>query len=165
MTLEEMLNKLWWAYDSDLCHNKRGGRAVALRALSKRIGNPPDEQKFNLILEGTKAHVRYAKTQKEPDRFPFISTWLNQFRDQDQVPSMDFQAKEKVQLSECVIDGCRNDVHGLHFDYCSAHIPSQHDELLRQAWIRTGISKRDPDYLQQCRDYCKERMKIIGVIK
>ena len=156
MNIEEMFDKIWWKYPNDLCKGKKGGKAPALKAL-KRIN--PDEQEFNRIMGNLDAQIRHDRQDKDAYRWPFLSSYLNQQRYDDEIPSSTIN-REVQELGTCSVDGCSDFVHHVGGRFCAFHIPSQHDERLRQAWTRTGLSIKDPDFAQKARDYCKERMKV-----
>jgi len=156
MTTEDMFSKLWFAYPTDLCKNKRGGKQPAFQAFKKL---KLDEDEFDRIMRNMAAQIRMDRQDKDAYRWPFVSTYLNQRRFDDVIESV--QTVEKQESRICTVDSCNNPVHGNSYSVCSFHVPNNHDARLREAWLRTGINKSDPDYLDQCRAYVKERFKVL----
>jgi len=142
MTEEEMLNTIWFNYPSDLCKNKRGGKPPALQAIKKRKFT---EQTFNKFILDLKAHIRNDRKDPEAYRWPFVSTYINQHREQDVIETVD---KPVQVLSQCSQPGCKNEVHGPRFKHCVYHLPQdQNDPVLiklRQKYIDMGLKQR-PD--------------------
>ena len=151
----ERFNRLWHLYDNTLAHGKKGSKFTALTSFNKYSEDEQDR-----IIFDTQALMRHFKQQVKPDRLPHLSTWLNQRYFEQEIPSAT-ETREKQQLSVCSVDGCTEPVHGPSFSLCAFHIPNAHDSKLRESWIRTGITKKDPDYREQCRAYCRERFNIL----
>ena len=152
----ERFNKLWHIYDNALTQGKgKGGKFQALQAFNKYSEDEQDR-----IIMDTQALMRYFNTQYKPDRLCFLSTWLNQRRFDQEIPSTT-TAREEREVKICTVEGCNNETHGKAFKYCAFHIPSNHSDRLKESWVRTGIDYKSPDLVKDCREYCKERMKII----
>ena len=80
--ITEWFNKEWWPlYPNDLSHGKKGPKTVALKSMLKL--NPDDEMRQSIINK-MRVLIRAGKTEKrcgkDPDRWPFASTWINQER-------------------------------------------------------------------------------------
>jgi hypothetical protein len=71
----------WPLYPSDLSQGKKGPKTVALKSILKLN---PDEDMRQSIINKMRVLIHSAKTEKrcgkEPDRWPFASTWINQER-------------------------------------------------------------------------------------
>ena len=156
MTIEDMFERFWVSYPSDLCKKKRGGKQPALKAFQKIN---PSEEEFNRMMANMKAQIRADRQDKDAYRWPFVSSYLNQGRYDDMIDPV--ETKYVQEIKTCSMDKCSNPVHGPGFLVCSTHVPNKHSELLKSAWVRTGISTKDPDYREQCRAYCKERFRIL----
>ena len=154
MNQEEQFNALWLAYPSDLCNKKRGGKQNALKAF-KKIN--PDEKEFYRMMENMKAQVRADRKEKEPYRWPFVSSYLNQARYDDAIES-EIDRKERVDLKTCCIDGCGNDVHGPAFRQCADHVENAHSELLTAAFKKTGLKYGSTNFVNDCRIACRQGM-------
>lgn len=153
--LEAFFKKLWFEYPSDLCHNKKGSKVAAKNAAKKL---KPKE--YEGILFSLSELIRFDRKDPKPDRWPHVSTWLNQaYYDRD----MDIQEQRaRIELSVCCVDGCENQVHGLRFNHCSDHLVNEkYYSYLRDAWTRTGIDRKSPTLGEDCRKYCRERLNIL----
>ena len=149
-------NRLWMIYDNTLAHGKKGSKFTALKSFEKYSEDEQDR-----IIFDTQALMRHFKQQVKPDRLPHLSTWLNQRYFEQEIPSAT-EKREVQELEECSVPDCHAPIHGSSFSVCSFHVPNAHDHLLREAWTRTGIIKKgNPNYAEECRAYCKERMSII----
>ena len=146
----ERFNKLWFIFDNALAHGKKGSKFTALKAFEKY-----SEEEQDRIIFDTQALMRYFKTQPKPDRLPHLSTWLNQRYFEQEIPSI-AENKKEIILDSCCVEGCDDEVHGSAYKYCAKHIPCQHDDRLRESWRKTGINSKDSDYIEQCRQYCKD---------
>jgi hypothetical protein len=149
-------NTFWTSYPADLCNGKRGGKVPGLKAF-KKVATSEDE--FNRILANMKAQIKADRSEKDPYRWPFVSSYLNQCRFDDYI--MPVNDIERQELKTCKENGCRQDVHGPSFDVCSEHVPNAHREYMKQAWIRIGIQNGSPDFVEQCRQQCRERMNLL----
>ena len=152
MTIDEMFDKLWTSYPSDLCRKKRGGRQPAIKAF-KKIN--PSVEEFGRMMANMRAQIKEDRKEKEPYRWPFVSSYLNQGRYDDYIEPTQTEIKQDVK--KCTHDGCFNDVVGNSFAFCSQHIPCQHDIRLREAWKHTGINRNSPTLRADCMKYIKER--------
>ena len=149
MDIEKAFTDFWFKYPTDLCQGKRGGKEPAFRAFKKVIKT---EQDFSELISNTEAKAKHDRQDYKPDRWPFVSTFLNQRRDQDCIPST-LNVKASADLPICYNNGCENEVLGANYKYCAAHLPCQHDEQLRQAWKNTGLDRKSPTLAQDCREY------------
>lgn len=157
MTIEQMFEQLWTQYPADLCKGKRGGRQPAFRAF-KKIN--PDEKEFKRIMDNMKAMIRADRGDKDSYRWPFVSSYLNQARYDDFIISKSMEV-ESQPLRFCHINGCKESVHGATYNCCSKHIPSIHDDRLREAWKSTGLNRESETLASDCRSYCKEKGYLI----
>jgi len=73
MNLAEFTARMWTEYPRDLCHNRPGHKA-RLETAAKKI----DKNLYKQILLDMDALKRYDRKQHRPDRWPLISTFLNQ---------------------------------------------------------------------------------------
>ena len=154
LTKDEFFKKLWFSYPRDLCHDKKGSKVAAQNA-AKKI-----KDDYERILMNLDALIKHDRKDPKPDRWPHVSTWLNQAYYDREINERDIQAK--IELSECTEEGCTNQVHGMRFDKCTDHLASEkHYEDLRQAWTRTGIDRKSPTLRDDCRQYCRERLNIL----
>lgn len=156
MTNDEMFKKLWFEYPNDLCNKRKGSKQTALKAMEKL---KLDEAGFNKIMDNMRAQIRYDRKDPDAYRWPFLSTYLNQGRYDCDIPSMD-TIKERQIGAKCLVEGCNDEVHGPAFSTCGFHINNK-DERLRQAYIRTGLDRKSPDFVEECRKYCRSHMNIL----
>ena len=153
--LEAFFKKLWFEYPSDLCHNKKGSKVAAKNAAKKL---KPEE--YEGILFSLSELIRFDRKDPKPDRWPHVSTWLNQaYYDRD----IDIQEQRaKIELALCSVEGCENDVHGPAYDKCCDHLATVgHIQAMREAYVRTGIDRKSPTFVDDCRRYCRERLNIL----
>ena len=147
----ERFNTLWNIYDNTLAHNKKGSKFKALQAFEKY---KEDEQ--DRIIFDTKALMRHFKQSFQPDRLPHLTTWLNGRYFDQPIPSQ-METKHVENLKECTFDNCHVAVHGSSYDVCSRHIPSQHDDRLREAWKATKLDRNSTTLGADCRAYIKSK--------
>ena len=159
MNIEEMFDSFWFAYPTDLCRGKRGGKANALKAW-KKIN--PDEKEFFRIMENMKAQIRHDRKDKDAYRWPFCSSYLNQSRFDDIIESETVRI-DREDLKTCCIEDCKQDVHGSSFQYCAEHVPNAHSDLLTKAFKATGLQYSSPDFVKDCQAICRQGLtKIIN---
>lgn len=72
MELAEFTNRMWTEYPRDLCHNRPGTRPNLEKAVKKI-----DKSLYKQILLDMDALKRYDRLEKEPDRWPHASRFLN----------------------------------------------------------------------------------------
>jgi hypothetical protein len=155
MELDDFFEKLWFEYPADLCHGKKGSKVAAKNAAKKLKAD-----EYEGILRSMKELIRFDRKDPKPDRWPHVSTWINQaYYDRD----IDVQEQRaKIELAQCTEEGCENEVHGSRFNKCTNHLVNEkHYNDLREAWTRTGIDRKSPTLGQDCRTYLRERMGII----
>jgi hypothetical protein len=150
-------NTFWTSYPADLCKGKRGGKVPGLKAF-KKVATSEDE--FNRILANMKAQIKADRHEKDPYRWPFVSSYLNQCRFDDYIMPSTGDI-EREELKKCSVESCNNYVHGPSFKFCSFHIPSAHDDNIKQAWTRTGLDYKSPTFIDDCRKYARQRMNIM----
>ena len=164
--ITEWFNTTWWPlYPSDLSHGKKGPKTVALKAMLKLN---PSEDMMQDILNKMRVLIRAAKTEKrcgkEPDRWPFASTFINQER---------WSAIEDMKMPstitdkrKCSVDGCNNDVgwkticwkhyDELHADKC---LVTKTD--LRDNFIAEGLfhDESKTERTKRCREFTVPRLR------
>ena len=156
MKFDEFFGKLWFGYPKNLCHDKKGTKFNAQKACKKL-----PESEYEKILMNMEALIKYDMKDPKPDRWPHVSSWINQGYYDREIGSTTEQ-RERVAGKNCSHDGCNAEVHGSAFSVCSSHIPCQHDNRLREAWTRTGIDRKSGNLAQQCRDYIQERKHLLN---
>ena len=72
MDITEFVNRLWTEYPRDLCH-KRPGTKPNLESAAKKV----KVTEYKQILLDMDALKRYDRMDKDPDRWPAASRWLN----------------------------------------------------------------------------------------
>ena len=154
--LNQWFNTFWTSYPADLCNGKRGGKVPGFKAF-KKVATSEDE--FNRILANMKAQIKADRSEKDPYRWPFVSSYLNRCRFDDYI--MPQSENKSPELKTCSVDGCNHDVHGPSFKFCAFHIPSAHSDNIKQAFIRTGLDYKSPTFIDDCRRYSRERMNIL----
>ena len=162
--IDKAFTDFWFKYPTDLCQGKRGGKEGALRAFKKVIKTEKD---FNDLINNTFEKAKHDRLDYKPDRWPFVSTFLNQRRDQDCIPST-IRVDNKQELPICYDNKCNNETLGVNYKWCAQHIPCQHDPELRDAWKATGLDRKSPTLREDCMRYMKQAgygtfVKSIGV--
>ena len=151
--IEDWFNSEFWVlYPNDLSHGKKGPKTVALKSMLKL---KPDEEMRQSIINKMRVLIRFAKTEKrcgkDPDRWPFASTFINQERwtavEDTAMPSTVIDARK------CSVDDCSNpvDVGGKCNGCHDKNNPDQDDwrkwrkeAMIRDGkWIREGESYHD----------------------
>jgi len=157
MTEDEMFNKIWFAYPSDLCKNKRGGKQPALQAFKKLKLNQKD---FDTLMLNMAAQVKNDRNDKDAYRWPFVSTYLNQRRFDDTVTIVE---KPVYQSKECCQEGCKDPVHGQSFKHCGLHLPRDNSDpiliKLRQKYKDLGLIQTKDETKQEHLARCKKVYK------
>ena len=148
---------LYRDYPNDLCHGKKGNEIPIKSAMRKKINS---QGKFDEIIRNIKALIKYDRLDNKPDRWPLISTFLNQEYYNRNIGST-AELKEKQEVNKCCIADCKNDVVGESYPYCYDHVPNAHSDLLAKAWKTTGLKYGSPDFVNECRAMCKSGMKSI----
>lgn len=159
MDFNQFFADLWLKYPKDLCHNKKGAKIAATNA-AKKI--KPDQYQY--ILNCMDELTRYDRKDREPDRWPHLSTWLNQgYYDRDVVA---YEERQQVQeLPQCQIEGCISRVHGPNYSTCSKHIPHQWQDQLRQAYREAGLQRSTDesvnDWLERLKQHRRNRAAVV----
>ena len=151
-TIDQMFASLWFGYPTDLCRNKRGGKTNAARAF-KKIN--PDQAEFYRMMENMKAQIRHDRKDPDADRWPFVSSYLNQKRFDDIIES-ETERMDRVELRTCINTDCEQPVHGSKYKYCADHIPNAHSDLLATAWKQTGLKYGSDNFVNDCRLMCRQ---------
>jgi hypothetical protein len=97
-------SELWPTYPRDLC-NRIGSKPVALKSALKMVKNKSDA---TIVIEGLREQMRYLRKLKKSGahdsewKLPMLSTWLNQERWGDEIPShYELQKKLEPKLCRC----------------------------------------------------------------
>jgi hypothetical protein len=153
------MDKFWPNYPAKFCGRGKGSRAISCKLM---VAYNPDESERERILGNLKAQVRAHQQKPEEQRsfWKIGETYVRNHLWDDEIESA-MEVKTRQELKTCKMEGCRQDVHGPSFDVCSEHVPNAHREHMKQAWIRTGIQKNSPDFVEQCRQQCRERMNLL----
>jgi hypothetical protein len=156
-TVDEMFDALWFGYPTDLCRGKRGGKANALKSF-KKIN--PGQKEFFRMMENMKAQIRADRKDKDAYRWPFVSTYLNQARYDDVIASESVRI-QKEESKICCVPDCLDPVHGTKFSKCGFHL-SDSGKALQEAWKKTGLDFKSPNFQQDCLQYCRNMGYRIG---
>lgn len=156
--LEEFFNKLWFKYPTDLCKGKKGGKTPAWNAL-KKIN--PDEQEQTRIMRNLEAQIRFDRQDPDAYRWPFLSSYLNQHRYDDEVASV-AELKQRTELKNC--EKCGSCVHGEKYTLCTDHLYEKiwrFKEPAMQALKKLGLWKNpnetQAEWAARCRASIKTR--------
>jgi len=160
MTVEEwFLTEFWPTYPSDLTHNKKGPRSVALKSMIKLN---PDLDLRQDIMNKLRVLIRSARKEKtcgqEPDRWCFASTWINQER---------WLSVEDMKLPSTIVDkrlcscgkpiGIVNECWDCHDDRTGKAQKRRKDTYAQLCSI--GLPKlpeeTNQEYYQKCREWRK----------
>jgi len=167
MTLEEFFQKMWFSYPNDLCHGKKGSKVAAMNACKKL-----KENEFDTVLANIEALKRYDRKDQKPDRWPHVSTFINQaYYDRDIGSTIEL--KEKLVLNTCAFVGCDSEVIGERYRNCAKHLPrdSRMDKVIKRAKYdamnKRGLLPIEGEdksvYAKRCRDSLpKDMRKLLG---
>jgi len=161
--VQELFNELWWLYNNHLCHKKKGAKPPALKAFEK-IYKSGGEEEVKRIIENTKALIRHdldeLKHGGRPDRWPHVSTYLNQgYYDRE------IESYEKLKERSPIICRCGNQSHarGLCLDCLLKDDPKEKERLstLRSSWRRVTelIPRKDGETTAE---YARRAFKELG---
>ena len=167
--ITEWFNATFWPlYPSDLAHGKKGPKSVALKSMLKIA---PDEDMRQDIINKLRVLVRSAKTEKrcgkEPDRWPFASTWINQER---------WTAVEDMKMPStitdkrvCSTDGCNRPVgwKTLCWSCYDDQNPNQAivtAEDLKNRFIENGLfhDESKADRTKRCKEFAVPRIRALA---
>ena len=145
----EMFEKIWDIYPKDLCHNRKGSRPEALKALNKYS----DELQKRIYLDII-ALRDYDRKQHKPDRWPYISTFLNQRRFERTIDTVEEVKEVKIKYCKC---GSIADVKGV---VCQKCVAAKSDRYLQKRKnVLTNLLNLSPGQSRQdVIDRCKELM-------
>ena len=153
MTIEDMLEQIWFAYPNDLCKGKKGGKKPALQALKKANLS---EDEFKKVLLNIKAQSDADRKDPESYRWPFISTYINQARWDDWTP----QEERKTSVKLC---HCGQETMGSRFTTCIDHHKEEETPVLlelRQRYVDLGLKDKTPDECRQLYKKILERLAL-----
>jgi hypothetical protein len=153
------MDKFWPNYPARFCGRGKGSRTISCKLM---VAYNPDEKERERILGNLKAQVRAHQQKPEEQRsfWKIGETYVRNHLWDDGIESA-MEVKTVQELKKCSVESCNNDVHGPSFKFCSFHIPSAHDENIKQAWTRTGLDYKSPTFIDDCRKFCRERMNIM----
>ena len=138
MTSDEYFEELWKKYPSDLCHGKKGAKKVALESWNKYFKAGFNEAEAEKILHQTKIGAAHCRKDIKPDRWPFVSTYINQERFGD-VLEYGQEKEERTVLSGCIKQGCNCEVHGSEYKHCTEHTLEYMDNITGRSRQRHNI--------------------------
>lgn len=147
----------WQTYPADLSRKKKGSKQQALKSIEKIN---PDSNLRDTIITNLRELIRHdrleEKAQGKVDRWPFVSTWLNQERwnmleDITSYTSLN----EKIAARKC---RCGNEINIVNMCW------SCHDEkhppdysLNKKAMRKNDLTKKPeesrPEYNEKCRQW------------
>ena len=153
----------WAEYPAELCggSRKKGSRGEALKAMIKIN---PDEKERKRILMNLQAQVKHdmdAKRRGEDVyRWPYATTYINQWRFDDTIDSVADQ-KPEVSLGICKHGDCGDECHGPEFEYCAKHIPepswlikARKDSIAKVGLVWDRENETFHQFAMRCKDYC-----------
>jgi hypothetical protein len=147
--LSDFFDKLWFGYPNDLCHGKKGSKFRAQKMCEKL-----DPDQFKKILMNMEALIRFDRGDSKPDRWPHVSTFINQGYYDREIPSVAEQ-KLKIEAEKCQ---CGQDVIGPKYDTCEVCFYRKNDQWMNRrvaALKKMDILQEGMSY-QQVIDRCKD---------
>lgn len=154
MNFDEFFKQLWFRYPQDLCHKKKGSKVNAEKACRKL-----DPDQYQVILDHLEALKRYDRKDPKPDRWPFISSWINSGY-YDREIGATAELTEKIKQANCKV--CEKPVHGPNYIYCTDcafqfmgdKLSNRRKEILVDLDLYSpGLSQSE--LAQNCRAYLK----------
>ena len=158
--LEEWVEIAWNAHWKRL--SPKSNSKVKFKEYVLRDNKPDNELRiiFVAIQQQRKMWERQSRIEKVVG-IPNLSSWYNAGRWDDDITS-DNPERPVTQLKTCTVEGCNNDVHGPAYDKCCDHLATVgHIQAMREAYVRTGVDRKSPTFVQDCRDYCRQRLNIM----
>ncbi len=156
-----MIDRLWPAYPADLAAGRKGSRGEAIKSLIKI--NPDDDELERIFrnMEAQKAFDRASqKTGEFVPRWPYLVTYLNQRRYDDEIEVSHSELGQHQRADSCI--KCGGQTHGPRFDLCTDHLAESLDtgrerriQALKDAgmFIRPGEARHD--YFRRCMEYAR----------
>jgi hypothetical protein len=153
--------KVWNFHWKELAP-KSNSRAQLLKYVLRDGFNNEELNRIELSIKAQTTHWRKQNKIERVIGIPTLSVWYNQQRYDDEfIDESAMEMSEREQLKECSVDGCSNDIHGSMFSFCVDHVPNTKKEMLKQAWVRTGLDMKSKTFIDDCKSHIKERMKIM----
>lgn len=125
-------------------HGIPGSRGACLKSWMRAAKT---EEAARRIFAAIEAQSRYAadreKHRQPVDRWPHLTTWLNQARYEDEIGSHSALREARPQ-GKCEHDGCSEDSHG-PFRLCAYHYSMSYGSLaqqLREKYKALGCARR-----------------------
>ena len=129
--------------------------------------NKSDEEleRIGLAIEAQARHWRKQNSKEKVIGIPTLSVWYNQSRYDDEfidesAMAMGDKKSYAPTLPECSESGCTEPVHGSGFTKCAFHIGSN-DPKLRESYKALNLDIKSPDFVDNCRKLCREKMGIL----
>jgi len=147
---EWFMSTYWPTYPGKFCGRGKGSRAISCKHM---VAINPDLDEQVRIINNLKAQIRAHMQKPESMRrfWKIGETYtLNKLWDDEIESTMEIKAKQD--LKTCSKCG-KNEVHGEKYLFCPECIPCQHDDDLRAAWKKTGISRTSPTMRADCLEY------------
>ena len=167
---DEYFDKLWKQYPTDLCQGKKGASKTARESWNKYFKNFGgfDETEAKRIIHLTKVGAIHCRKDFKPDRWKFLSTYINQEVWADVLEWDGKEKKEKSDLKRCAEKECNYFVHGEKYDYCCDHLYANNDthkEQRKKAMTDIGMLPKQgespSDWAKRCREQVSGRLKTM----
>lgn len=166
------LFKLWPVYPTDLCGDvrKKGPKGQAKKAFLKIPNIDMDEAER--ILTNLKEQVRYDRKQKDPARWPYMTTYLNQARYDDEITCLNADPEAPVsEIQTCSEEGCERECIGPRFNKCPEHWAKDHDpwiDMRKRKMEDLGLlphtGETKTEYYERVKAWCKSHLDIADII-
>jgi hypothetical protein len=151
ISFEDFFSKLWFCYPEDLCHGKKGVKFKAQKACEKL-----KPEQYNQILMNVEALKKYDRQDVKPDRWPHVSTFINQaYYDRDIGSATELKEKRESQI--CT--ECDQETIGPRYTVCPKHTET-HAARLKMMSILKEIGVATPGQsLQELSQSCQEWLR------
>jgi hypothetical protein len=156
MNLDDWFSEFWQCYPADLSHKKKGSKSAAMKALKKLN---PDEKQLDHIMISMRELMRHCRNELKltgkTDRWPFVSTWINQERWTMLEDVSSSELKNRVARKECKC-GKEAKWKDLCWDCYEEANPDPWRELRVKKLHELGLvhgGESKGDVIQSCRSY------------
>ena len=167
---DEYFDKLWKQYPTDLCQGKKGASKTARESWNKyfkKFGGF-DEKEAERIIHLTKVGATHCRKDIKPDRWKFVSTYINQEVWAD-VLEWEGKPKQTSDNAKCENDRCNNEAY-MRTRECVECLMKKNDPLKdvrKQALIDLKIYEKGDslaEVARKCREYNKRTGKLETLI-
>jgi len=160
MNSDDYFEQLWTRYPNDLCRGKKGAKKVARESWNKIFKDGFDPKEAERIIHLTKVGASHCRSDPKPDRWAFVSTYLNQGRYDDVLEYAGKPETIKTEAKSCEV--CGKPSHGAAYRYCTdctyqfevdTWKETRKQSLEKLGLYQPGMSQKELS--EKCREYLR----------